>query len=253
MSTRLCCKERQVFLAHTEDKSGAQQQRSLQHRGRRWVEVYLKVTASTRRRKRQTIKGTTTQNNYQKAGWGRILQANRWRGRRTRRGHDQGTKAWAGFQEQSRGLQTAGSSSEAEEAVHVVNFNEEEVSKDAAQNGMCKAGLQKAQVHWREALHQQLLTASWAMRGRRDLQRVPGGSNLTGDGLVLFFFQAGRHWNELMLLAQPEEQKVRVDTKRGDEKVVKWLRWHMTSRANGGVSKRRQAKNFCLCWRMEGF
>lgn len=56
-----------------------------------------------------------------------------------------------------------------------------------------------------------------------------------------------------MLLAKPEEQEVRVDTKRRDERAVKWLREYMISRASGGVSRRRQAKNFCLCWRTEGF
>lgn len=55
-----------------------------------------------------------------------------------------------------------------------------------------------------------------------------------------------------MLLAKPEEQEVRVDTKRRDERAVKWLRGCMISRASGGVSRRWQAKTFCLCWRTEG-
>lgn len=40
------------------------------------------------RKHRQTTKGTTTQNKYQKVGWGRILQASCWGGRNAPRGQE---------------------------------------------------------------------------------------------------------------------------------------------------------------------
>lgn len=52
------------------------------------------------------------------------------------------------------------------------------------------------------------------------MQKGSRRANVTGNGLV--FFHAGRGSDELMLLVKTEECNMRVETKRRDEKAMKW-------------------------------
>lgn len=112
--------------------------------------------------------------------------------------------------------------------------------------------MKPAKLDWKSHCttnHQQLLTALWAIRGRRELQKVSRRANVTGDGLV--FFHAGRGSDELMLLVKPEEWDVRVDTKRRDKKALKWSEIIHNHRASGGVSKesRQRTSAFAGEWK----